>query len=166
MKQAFTLIELLVVVLIIGILSAIALPQYQKAVEKSYAGEAFVLAKAIHQAQEEYRMANGSYTHLFSDLSISIPQVSGQSNPCALNPVEGGDTMYTKNFIMVLGSEGYLGDVIVVRNKGPNKCYGIGFIDGEIECGEIISKEADFCQKALGGTLKSSARNWRHYSLP
>ena len=50
MKNGFTLIELLVVVLIIGILSSIALPQYERAVEKSRAAEALVTGKSILDA--------------------------------------------------------------------------------------------------------------------
>ncbi len=72
-KKAFTLIELLVVVLIIGILAAVALPQYQKAVWKARFVQAKTMAKSIADAQEVYYMANGQYTDSFEELSIDVP---------------------------------------------------------------------------------------------
>ena len=70
MKKGFTLIELLVVVLIIGILSAIALPQYQFAVIKSRVGTMVSMARALADAEEVYYIANGQYATQLSDLDI------------------------------------------------------------------------------------------------
>ena len=72
MKIGFTLIELLVVVLIIGILAAVALPQYEKSVEKSRAVQAIVLVRAVKDAAEVYRMANGAYPNDLSSLDIEV----------------------------------------------------------------------------------------------
>lgn len=55
----FTLIELLVVVLIIGILAAIALPMYTKAVERSRASEALLIGKALVGATERQLLECG-----------------------------------------------------------------------------------------------------------
>ncbi len=73
MKKGFTLIELLVVVLIIGILSAVALPQYQKSVVRARMAEALVATKAIYDAEQIYQMENGEYTNLFENLIIDYP---------------------------------------------------------------------------------------------
>ena len=72
-KTGFTLIEILVVVLIIGILAALAVPQYQKAVIKSRATEAMTMLKAIGEAQEVYYLAHGHYTTDLTELDIDVP---------------------------------------------------------------------------------------------
>ena len=63
MKRGFTLIELLVVVLIIGILSSVALPQYTKSVEKSRSTEAVTLLGNLANAEQIYTMNGEGYTN-------------------------------------------------------------------------------------------------------
>ena len=77
MKKGFTLIELLVVVLIIGILSAVALPQYTKAVEKSRTTEAVTLLGDLLNAEQIYKMSTGSYTNDMTLLDLQLPGVTG-----------------------------------------------------------------------------------------
>ncbi len=69
-NAGFALVELLVVVLIIGILAAVALPQYQKAVLKSRAASSLAKVNALEKAEQEFKMANGYYTGDLSGMSI------------------------------------------------------------------------------------------------
>ncbi|ACC97904.1 PilE-like protein [Elusimicrobium minutum Pei191] len=139
MKKGFTLIELLVVVLIIGILAAIALPQYNKAVEKSRAAEAFTILKAIHLANERFFLQTGVYNATFNDLDIEIP---------------GADAFYqvdrkeTKTFSYALRND--LSWVVASRVPVATR-YAIVFVHGtgERRCVIYDTKYAEVC-KSLG----------------
>ncbi len=80
-NAGFMLIELLVVVLIIGILAAVAVPQYEKAVMKSRMNSIFPLLKSIKDAQEVYYLANGEYTGDLTKLDVIIPTGDIRSIP-------------------------------------------------------------------------------------
>lgn len=79
-NAGFTLIELLVVVLIIGILAAAALPQYQKAVAKSRLMGYLQLVQGIRRAQEVYYLANNTYTRDVADLDVDFSDICPHIN--------------------------------------------------------------------------------------
>ena len=93
MKRGFTLIELLVVVLIIGILSAVALPQYTTAVEKARMAEALTVLNYMQKQQIMSYLENGNGgPHL---LGKDLMELSGGEWD------ESGQEYCTKNFLYV-----------------------------------------------------------------
>ena len=85
----FTLIELLVVVLIIGILAAMALPQYFKAVERSRMTEAVTLMDSVVKAQRRKWMQTNRYARRFQGLDVSPKGASGSIYFTKGDPVTG-----------------------------------------------------------------------------
>jgi len=124
-KKAFTLIELLVVVLIIGILSAVAIPKYQMAVNKSHFAKLKILAKSMAKASQEYFIANNAWPKKFDELSLSLPDgmniteinyvTCGQNNkffccitPAGYNPaIVCGQNDYSFAFHTMINSHDY-----------------------------------------------------------
>jgi prepilin-type N-terminal cleavage/methylation domain-containing protein len=161
----FTLIELLVVVLIIGIIAAIALPQYQLAVQKSKFAQLEVFVKPIKNALELYYTAHSQYPTSLDDIDITLPQ---DFSTCPTDKLDCARTngnitidLYdgTTNNIIAYHKDRYIGYMIYLNHSNaPNKkfCYA--------------NNNCELCNKtciAMGGVSPTGLGDWgTRYLLP
>lgn len=172
MSNGFTLIELLVVVLIIGILSAVALPQYQGAVDKTRFTELVTVARTLYNAEKAYYMANGVYTSDLTALDVDLPAGAQLRNGTA----EGQAYVLPNGNTFRVTTTGDSASVRAYNTTTLNNIFvihfgwGRTFTDGETHCAARTKDASDrynkLC-KSLGGVRNSY--NWDggfSYTIP
>ncbi len=147
MKKGFTLIELLVVVLIIGILAAVALPQYTKAVEKSRTAEAMQVLGDLATAESIYYMANGKYTANADNLDLAFPNKSQTTT--------ANDTITTNSYKIVLTGEGSQAFTATATRQGG--AYSGGTLTISVDANGAITRN---------GTLSGGSDNAGQTAIP
>ena len=164
-KKAFTLIELLVVVLIIGILSAIALPQYSFAVEKARMTEALQNMATLQRALDVYVLEKdypASSNNPLEDglLTVELPlttknftySTSCSSSGCSVEANRIGDC---EDGTMLQMPNGICYSLSRYASK-PGKWNGDGAYDGE--CIYAVDKDGIGVSDKICGMLEK--QNW------
>lgn len=165
--KGFTLIELLVVVLIIGILSSVALPQYQKAVLKSRTAEAWTNLKNLNMAANAYCLENpsGFIRSSASTAEALAVKVEDSKNFTYSIVVDcnARENMRILALARYIGGGGYDMDLLVNPTTGRRSCAGsscsqIGFSKG------VDDRSGTICSFICGGTIGSAGSSYCHYA--
>ncbi len=150
-KQAFTLIELLVSILIIGILAAVALPQYQKAVKKAHMAEALTIMDANSKDAQAYLLEHGELANWENMISSYAEQLN----------ITGNRTFGTYFQIGCASpnSVSIDSDFYCIQPKNGDKAYIYHFIDNTGKVTRICAGE-DCGQYVTGANCFASGPAW------
>lgn len=88
-QKGFTLIELMIVVAVIGVLSAIAMPQYQKYVAKTEVASVLATITGVKTNVEAHTVEKGAFPEKGKETALGVPTMS--LGTVAFAPTEGGD---------------------------------------------------------------------------
>ena len=161
----FTLIELLVVVLIIGILAAVALPQYQKAVKKTRLVRLIPIAASLAQAEEDYFLANGNYTDDFNALTITLPAQDG----CSYTTSQWGSYYSCRDYsISILNHATNIGLNLIPSGLAYSVFFddlddepsGVPFKKGDAVCWSNGETNRQICRSLGPGEEKVHGQGW------
>ena len=133
-RKGFTLIELLVVVLIIGILAAIAVPQYFKVVEKGKFAETMQWINGLKGAQERYLAKNGIY-------------YEGSVSPTTFDVNLGTMGKYTASAVTTTGTPSW--SIALTRVTPCPAVYGCYTVTYSAPPGTIACSSTDCSQDLL-----------------